>query len=60
MDQGESNQYADRQESQQEGSGQPAPQEELGQRSDSQDFILLNFAQAQSEGGPEAGEIPLP
>ena len=57
--QGESNQQSDRQESQQEGFGQLAPQEELGQRSDSQDFILLNFAQAQSGEGPEAGEIPL-
>ena len=57
--QGESSQRSDCQESQQEGSGQPAPQEELGQRSDSQDFIPLNFAQAQSREGPEAGEIPL-
>ena len=57
-DQGESNQRSDRQESQQEGSGQPAPQEEPGQRSDSQDFIPLNFAQVQSGEGPEAGKPP--
>ena len=49
----------DCQESQQEGSGQPAPREEPGQRSDSQDFIPLNFAQAQSGESLEAGEIPL-
>ena len=49
----------DQEESQQEGSGQPAPQEEPGQRSVSQDFIPLSFAQAQSGEGPEAGEIPL-
>ena len=34
----------DRQESQQEGSRQLAPQMETRQRSDSQDFIPLNFA----------------
>ena len=49
----------DQEESQQEGSGQPAPQEEPGQRSVSQDFIPLSFAQAQSGEGPEVGEIPL-
>ena len=57
--QGESSQRSDRQESQQEGSGQPAAQEEPGQRSDSQDFIPLNFAQTQSGEGPQVGEIPL-
>ena len=36
-----------------------APQTETGQRSDSQDFIPLNFAQMQSGEDPEAGEIPL-
>ena len=60
MDQGESNQRSNRQESQQEGSGQLAPQEEPGQRSDSQAFIPLNFAQAQSGEGPEAGKFPCP
>ena len=49
----------DQEESQQEGSGQPAPQEEPGRSSISQDFIPLSFAQAQSGEGPEAGEIPL-
>ena len=58
-DQGKSPQRSERQGSQQEGSGQPAPQAELGQRSDSQDFIPLSFAQAQSGEEPEAGEIPL-
>ena len=59
MDQGEINQQSDRQESQQAGSGPLAPQEEPGQRSDSQDFIPLSFAQAQGGDRPEAGEIPL-
>ena len=58
-DQGESNQQTDREGSQQEGSGQPAPQKDPGQKSDSQDFIPLNFAQAQSGEEPEAREIPL-
>ena len=49
----------DQEESQQEGSGQPAPQEEPGRSSISQDFIPLSFAQTQSGEGPEAGEIPL-
>ena len=58
--QGESSQRSDRQESQQEGSRQPAPQRESGQRSDSQDFIPLNLAQMQGEEEHEAGEVPLP
>ena len=33
----------------QAGAARPTPQEEIGQRSDSQDFIPLNFAQAQRE-----------
>ena len=36
-----------------------APQMDTGQRSDSQDFIPLNFAKMQSGEDPEAGEIPL-
>ena len=44
----------------QAGSARPTPQEEFGQRSDSQDFIPLSFAQAQSkEGECELGELPL-
>ena len=45
--------------SQQAGSGQLAPQVEPEPRSDSQDFIPLSFAQAQSGEEPETGEIPL-
>ena len=38
----------------------PTPQEEIGQRSDSQDFIPLSFAQAQTAGEEqEAGELPI-
>ena len=49
----------DHQGSQQGGSGQSAPQEEPGQRSGSQDYIPLSFAQAQSGEDIEGGEIPL-
>ena len=36
------------------------PQAEIGQRSDSQDFIPLSFAQTQTEGEEqEAGELPM-
>ena len=49
----------DLQESQQEGSRQMGPQMETGQRRDSQDFILLSFAQRQSDEDHEAGENPL-
>ena len=48
-----------RQESQQEGSRQLAPQMEPGQRSESQDYIPLSFAQMQGDEDREAGEIPL-
>ena len=55
--QGESIRRSDRQESQQEGSRQTAPQTETGQRSDSQDFIPLSFAQMQGDEDRNVGEI---
>ena len=51
----------DGQASRQTGLEQPTPQEELGRRSDSQDYIPLSFAQARSRGGEEErelGELP--
>ena len=48
----------DRQESQQEASKQLAPQMEPGQRSESQDFIPLSFAQRQGDEDREAGKFP--